>query len=108
VNGGPAFGGAESRDGLSASALLMIVPPDLFAYENLWRQYRNCRRNKRNTPNQLRFELDAEAQLLTLAAGTAGPRLSARPGFRCSCGRRTLPAPCGPGTPLPRSARLSA
>jgi len=44
----------------------MIVPPDLFAYENLWRQYRNCRRNKRNTLNQLRFELDAEAQLLTL------------------------------------------
>jgi retron-type reverse transcriptase len=44
----------------------MIVPPDLLAFDNLWRQYRICRRNKRNTLNQLRFELDAEAQLLTL------------------------------------------
>lgn len=44
----------------------MTVPPDFFAFENLWRQYRICRRNKRNTLNQLRFELDAESQLLTL------------------------------------------
>ncbi len=44
----------------------MTIPTDLFAFENLWRQYRICRRNKRNTINQLRFELDAEAQLLTL------------------------------------------
>src|SRR5260370_17666561 len=75
-------------------------------YENLWRQYRTCRRNKRNTLDQLRFELDDEAQLLTLAAGTAGPRLSARPGFTCGCGRHTFAAPPGPVTPLPRSPEL--
>jgi RNA-directed DNA polymerase len=39
---------------------------DLYSFENLWRQYRACRRNKRNTANQLRFEIDAEAQLLAL------------------------------------------
>lgn len=39
---------------------------DLYSFENLWRQYRICRRNKRNTINQLRFEVNAEAQLLTL------------------------------------------
>jgi RNA-directed DNA polymerase len=44
----------------------MILPTDLFAFENLWRQYRICRRNKRNTLNQLRFELDLEANLLDL------------------------------------------
>ena len=44
----------------------MTAPTDLFAFENLWRQYRICRRAKRNTINQLRFEINAEAQLLTL------------------------------------------
>lgn len=44
----------------------MTTPADLFSFDNLWRQYRVCRRNKRNTVNQLRFEVDAEAQLLTL------------------------------------------
>jgi hypothetical protein len=39
---------------------------DLYSFENLWRQYRVCRRNKRNTLNQLRFEVDAEAKLLDL------------------------------------------
>jgi RNA-directed DNA polymerase len=39
---------------------------DLYSFHNLWRQYRACRRNKRNTANQLRFEIDAEAQLLRL------------------------------------------
>jgi hypothetical protein len=32
----------------------------------LWRQYRACRRNKRNTLNALRFELNAEENLLAL------------------------------------------
>lgn len=32
----------------------------------MWRHYRNCRRNKRNTFNALVFEVDAEAQLLAL------------------------------------------
>ena len=57
---------AESPQRLFANAFSIPVPTDLFAFENLWRQYRICRRNKRNTINQLRFELDAEAQLLTL------------------------------------------
>jgi hypothetical protein len=39
---------------------------DLYTFENLWRAYRLCRRNKRTTVNQLRFELDAEAHLLDL------------------------------------------
>jgi RNA-directed DNA polymerase len=39
---------------------------DLYSFANLWRQYRVCRRNKRNTINQLRFEIDAEAKLLDL------------------------------------------
>jgi RNA-directed DNA polymerase len=39
---------------------------DLYSFENFWRQYRACRRNKRNTVNQLRFEVDAEANLLDL------------------------------------------
>jgi len=38
----------------------------LYSFENLWRQYRACRRNKRGTLNQMRFEIDAEAQLLDL------------------------------------------
>ena len=32
----------------------------------MWRQYRACRRNKRNTCNALAFEIDAEAKLLVL------------------------------------------
>ena len=39
---------------------------DLYSFETLWRQYRVCRRNKRNTVNQLRFEIDLEANLLDL------------------------------------------
>jgi hypothetical protein len=34
----------------------------------LWRQYRACRRNKRNTRNQLAFEIDVEANLFRLQA----------------------------------------
>ncbi len=40
--------------------------PDPYAFEALWRQYRACRRNKRATVNALRFELNAEANLLAL------------------------------------------
>ncbi len=32
----------------------------------MWRHYRNCRRNKRNTFNALAFEVDAEAKLVAL------------------------------------------
>ena len=36
-------------------------------FENLHQHYRTCRRNKRNTLNALRFEMDAAANLLALA-----------------------------------------
>jgi hypothetical protein len=39
---------------------------DLYSFANLWRQYRACRRNKRNTLNALAFEIDAETRLLDL------------------------------------------
>jgi len=39
---------------------------DLYSFQQLWRHYRTCRRNKRNTLNALRFEIDAEAKLLAL------------------------------------------
>ena len=43
-----------------------MIDPDLYAFAALWRQYRACRRNKRNTYNALAFEVDAEAKLLAL------------------------------------------
>ena len=44
----------------------MTSPGELYAFRALWRQYRACRRNKRNTQNQLAFEIDLEANLLRL------------------------------------------
>ena len=38
----------------------------LFSFENLYRQYLACRRNKRNTLNALRFEVRQEENLLAL------------------------------------------
>jgi hypothetical protein len=38
----------------------------LFSYENLYRHYRHCRSNKRNTINALRFEAQQELNLLAL------------------------------------------
>jgi hypothetical protein len=38
----------------------------LFSFENLYRQYHLCRRNKRNTLNALRFEARQEENLLAL------------------------------------------
>ena len=43
-----------------------MIGPDLSSFRALWRQYRACRRNKRNTLNALAFEIDAEAKLLAL------------------------------------------
>ena len=43
-----------------------MIGPDLYSFRALWRQYRRCRRNKRNTHNALAFEVDAEAKLLAL------------------------------------------
>ena len=43
-----------------------MIGPDLYSFRALWRHYRNCRRNKRNTFNALAFEVDAEARLLAL------------------------------------------
>jgi retron-type reverse transcriptase len=42
----------------------MMTP--LFSYENIYRQYLQCRRNKRNTINALRFEYDMEDNILRL------------------------------------------
>jgi hypothetical protein len=43
-----------------------VIGPDLYSFRALWRQYRICRRSKRNTLNALAFEIDAEAKLLAL------------------------------------------
>jgi hypothetical protein len=43
-----------------------VIGPDPYSFGELWRQYRRCRRNKRNTMNALAFEIDAEAHLLEL------------------------------------------
>ncbi|MGH8459741.1 MAG: hypothetical protein ACRESV_10340 [Nevskiales bacterium] len=43
-----------------------MIGPELYSFRALWRHYRNCRRNKRNTFNALAFEVDAEAKLLAL------------------------------------------
>ncbi len=41
-----------------------MIGPERYSFRALWRQYRNCRRNKRNTFNALVFEVDAEIKLL--------------------------------------------
>ncbi len=43
-----------------------MIDPDLYSFRALWRHYRQCRRNKRNTANALAFEVNAEANLLAL------------------------------------------
>ena len=43
-----------------------MIGPDLYSFRALWRHYRQCRRNKRNTVNALAFEVNAEANLLAL------------------------------------------
>ena len=40
--------------------------PDPYSFQRLWRHYRQCRRNKRNTINALAFEVNAENNLLAL------------------------------------------
>jgi len=44
----------------------MSASTELYTFADFWRQSRLCRRNKRNTVKQLRFELDAAAPLLRL------------------------------------------
>ncbi len=39
----------------------------MFSYQNVYRQYLNCRKNKRNTYNALRFEARQELNLLELS-----------------------------------------
>jgi len=39
---------------------------DIFSYKNLYRCYLDCRKNKRNTINALRFEINTEENLLRL------------------------------------------
>ena len=52
----------------------------MFSFENLHRRYLQCRRNKRNTANALRFEVRQEEQLLGLHEALT--RRTYRPG-RC-------------------------
>ena len=42
---------------------------DIFSFGNIYRCYLKCRRNKRNTMNALRFELNAEENILGLEKG---------------------------------------
>jgi hypothetical protein len=58
---------AESLERFPATVPSMTAPPDLYSFENLHHHCRTCRRNKRNTRNALRFEINAEANLLALA-----------------------------------------
>ena len=67
-----------------------MIGADVFSFEALWRQYRQCRRNKRNTINALRFKLDAEANLLMLQRELRDHRY--RPG-RSICFITTGPKP---------------
>jgi retron-type reverse transcriptase len=55
-----------------------VIGPDLFALSELWRHYRVCRRNKRNTRSALNFEFALEGNLLALQAELRGR--SYRPG----------------------------
>ncbi|MCI4625330.1 MAG: hypothetical protein L3V56_05140, partial [Candidatus Magnetoovum sp. WYHC-5] len=41
--------------------------PPLFSFENLYRCYLKCRKNKRNTMNVLKFEINAEENIFTLS-----------------------------------------
>ena len=43
-----------------------MIGPDVYSFRALWRHYRQCRRNKRNTVNALAFEVNAEANLFGL------------------------------------------
>ena len=43
-----------------------MIGPDPYSFRALWRHYRGCRRNKRDTRTALAFEVDAEAKLLAL------------------------------------------
>jgi RNA-directed DNA polymerase len=45
------------------SEKLMATSASLFSYEQLYRAYLDCRKTKRNTPDALRFELNAEELL---------------------------------------------
>ncbi|MEJ2396039.1 MAG: hypothetical protein P8Z77_15005, partial [Candidatus Thiodiazotropha sp.] len=52
--------------------------------ENVYRQYHACRRNKRNTHNALRFEVDQEKHLVELREALVNH--SYRPGRSCCSG----------------------
>lgn len=45
---------------------LSVPASDLFSYQNIHRAYVDCRRNKRSTINALRFEINAEENILQL------------------------------------------
>ncbi len=39
---------------------------EAFSFRGIYRNYRKCRRNKRNSPNALRFEINAESNIIKL------------------------------------------
>ncbi len=39
---------------------------DIFSFGNIYRRYLACRKNKRNTINALKFEINAEENILNL------------------------------------------
>ena len=46
---------------------MVLNDGSLFSFENLHRQYVQCRRNKRNTDSALAFEVEQEKNLLALS-----------------------------------------
>ncbi len=62
----PLRGAAAGSSGGGGRGAAAGPAADLYSFQELWRHWRRCRRNKRSTANALRFELDAEAGLLAL------------------------------------------
>ena len=92
--------GSGEAAGESSSVLRPFASyANLYSFERLWRAYRECRRNKRNTLNALAFEIDAEAGLLELQRELLDH--SYRPG------RRSASSPTAPSRAR-SSRRISA
>jgi hypothetical protein len=72
--------GPSDRKESLAHATKKDNPDFLFSFENLYRNYLRCRKNKRNTINALRFEVNAEENLFELSgelkSGTYQPSRS--------------------------------
>lgn len=49
--------GAGVGSGPQRRPQTMNATSEMYSFSGLWRDYHNCRRNKRNTSNALRFEI---------------------------------------------------